>query len=142
MRHPLARLFYTWVILALGVLVSAHVVPGISYANTATLIVVVLLLSLLNAILKPLLLFFTLPFIVLTMGIGILLINALLFYMVGGLVTGFHVAGFGSAFLGGLIVSLTNFLINFLFFGRARVQTGSGRSRKGVRGKDDDVIDI
>lgn len=132
------RLLYTWLILALGVLASAHIVPGISYADTPTLVVVVLLLSLFNAVLKPLLLLFTLPFIVLTMGIGVLFINAFLFLMVGWLVQGFYVAGFGSAFLGGLIISLLTVLTNFLFRGRKRSQSPEKR----FRGRDDDVIDI
>ena len=58
--------------------------------------------------LKPVLLLFALPFILLTLGLGVLVINALLFYWVGKLVEGFHVAGFGPALWGALIVSLTN----------------------------------
>jgi putative membrane protein len=149
MTNRFTRLLYTWIILAVGVVVSAHVVPGISYANGASLVVAVLLLSLLNMVLKPILVLFTLPFIVLTMGIGILLINAFLFLIVGRLVEGFQVAGFGSAFLGSLIVSLLSLFINFLFFGRANIrvdiQRGGGAKRstqKRFRGKDDDVIDI
>src|SRR5690606_20107449 len=101
MPNPLTRLIHTWLLLALGILASAHIVPGIAYDSVGTLIVVVILLSLFNFFLKPVLLLFTLPFIVLTLGIGVLFINAFLFLLVGALVEGFHVAGFGSAFLGG-----------------------------------------
>lgn len=143
MRHPFPRLIYSWLLLALGVLVSAHIVPGISYENLPTLVVVAVLLSLFNAILKPILLLFTLPFIVLTMGVGILFINAFLFYLVGHLVDGFHVAGFGAAFLGGLIVSIVSFLINSIL-GQPRPGRRGNRPgpTKRVRAKDDDVIDI
>ncbi|MEI7673207.1 MAG: phage holin family protein, partial [Deltaproteobacteria bacterium] len=89
-------------------------VPGISYDTGGTLAAVVLVLSFFNAVLKPLLLFFTLPFIVLSLGIGVWIINALLFYFVGRLVDGFYVAGFGSALLGAFIVSMTNLLMNRL----------------------------
>jgi putative membrane protein len=55
---------------------------------------------------KPLLVLFALPFVVLTLGVGILFINALLYLLVGRVVGGFEVDGFGSAFLGALIVTL------------------------------------
>jgi putative membrane protein len=85
-------------------------------------------------VVKPFLLLFTLPFIVLTLGIGIWLINAVLFYFVGRLVDGFHVAGFGSALLGALIVSLTNLLMT-------RLLTPPPAPPKPAA-KRDDVIDI
>jgi putative membrane protein len=128
--------------LAAGVLVSAHVVPGIHYDTVPTLVVVVILLSLFNAILKPILLLFTLPFIVLTMGIGILFINALLFLLVGGLVNGFHVDGFWAAFWGGLIISIISFLTNALLSVSPPNQPKKGGPAKRMPPKDEDVIDI
>ena len=114
MNNAFVNLLVRWFVLALGVVLSAKIVPGIRYDTVATLAVVVLVLSFFNAVLKPLLLLFTLPFIVLSLGIGVWVINAILFYFVGSLVDGFHVAGFGSALLGALIVSLTNLLLNRL----------------------------
>ena len=108
MNHPFVNLLVRCMILALGVALSTAIVPGISYDTTSTLAVVVLVLSFFNAVLKPLLLLFSLPFIILSLGLGIWFINAVLFYFAGRLVAGFHVAGFGSALLGALIVSLTN----------------------------------
>jgi len=139
MNQPFVNLLVRWLVLALGVVLSTKIVPGISYDTGTTLFVVVLLLSLFNAVLKPLLLLFTLPFIVLTMGVGIWLINALLFYFVGRLVDGFHVAGFGSALLGALIVSLTNLILNRLL---APPRPSGGPGRSGAPAKRDDVIDI
>lgn len=114
MNNAFVNLLVRWFVLALGVVLSTKIVPGISYDTGTTLAVVVLVLSFFNAVLKPLLLLFTLPFIVLSLGIGIWIINAMLFYFVGRLVDGFHVAGFGSALLGALIVSMTNLLMNRL----------------------------
>jgi putative membrane protein len=114
MSNAFVNLLVRWFVLALGVVLSTKIVPGISYDTGTTLAVVVVVLSFFNAVLKPLLLLFTLPFIVLSLGIGIWIINALLFYFVGRLVDGFQVAGFGSALLGALIVSLTNLLMNRL----------------------------
>jgi putative membrane protein len=114
MSNAFVNLLVRWFVLALGVVLSTKIVPGISYDTGTTLAVVVVVLSFFNAVLKPLLLLFTLPFIVLSLGVGIWIINAILFYFVGRLVDGFHVAGFGSALLGALIVSLTNLLMNRL----------------------------
>lgn len=139
MNQPFVNLLVRWLVLALGVVLSTKIVPGISYDTGTTLFVVVLLLSLFNAVLKPLLLLFTLPFIVLTLGVGIWLINALLFYFVGRLVDGFHVAGFGSALLGALIVSLTNMILNRLL---TPPSPPGGPGRSGAPAKRDDVIDI
>ena len=135
MNNAFVNLLVRWVILALGVVLSAKIVKGISYDTESTLVVVVLLLSFFNAVLKPLLLLFTLPFVVLTLGIGIWLINALLFYFVGRLVEGFHVASFGSALFGALIVSVTNLVLN-------RLLAPPRRPGPSPAGKRDDVIDI
>jgi putative membrane protein len=137
MNNAFVNLLLRWLILALGVLLSAKLVPGIGYDSGGSLVAVVLLLSVCNILLKPLLLLFTLPFIVLTMGLGIWLINAVLFYFVGRLVDGFHVAGFGSALLGALIVSITSMVINRLLTPPPKPPSGPAGGRKGG-----DVIDI
>jgi putative membrane protein len=126
-----------WSIIAVGVALSAHVVPGITYDDGVTLIVVVALLSLFNAILKPLLVIFTLPFVVLSLGLGIWVINALLFLWVSRLVPGFHVRDFWAALWGSLIVSLTNIILTSLL--KTRQVTAAPPP---PRPKPDDVIDI
>jgi putative membrane protein len=135
MNNTFVNLLVRWFVLALGVVLSTKIVPGISYDTGTTLAVVVVVLSFFNAVLKPLLLLFTLPFIVLSLGIGIWIINAILFYFVGRLVDGFYVAGFGSALLGALIVSLTNLLLNRLLAPPRRPDPPPAARR-------DDVIDI
>ena len=138
MNNAFVNLVLRWLMLALGVVLSTKLVPGIHCDDGATLLVVVLLLSFFNVVLKPLLLLFTLPFIVLSLGLGIWLINALLFYVVGRLVDGFHVAGFGSALFGALIVSVTNMILNNLM--RPPPRPPAPRPPGG--GKTEDVIDI
>jgi putative membrane protein len=137
MNNAFVNLLLRWMVLALGVLLSTRLVPGITCDSGMTLTVVVLLLSFLNVVLKPLLVLFTLPFIVLTMGLGIILINAFLFYFVGRLVNGFTVAGFGSALLGAVVVSLTNVILSRLMMPPPKPPKGGPRS-----GKQGDVIDI
>jgi putative membrane protein len=109
------QLLMRWAVLALGVVLAAKIVPGIHCDDGATLLAVVVLLSLFNAFLKPILVLFTLPFIAVTLGLGMIVINALLFLFVGRLVNGFHVEGFGSAVAGSIVVSVTNILLSRLW---------------------------
>lgn len=144
------QLLKTWLLLALGVIIAAHTARGIGYDSIGALVVAVLLLTFCNVVLKPLLMLFSLPFIVLTFGVGIWLINALLFMLVGALVEGFHVLSFWNALWGALVVSLTGVAANIFFGGsRINVQAGSSQTmnrtppqkRKPLK-DDDDVIDI
>lgn len=118
MNHPVVQLLLRWCVLAVGVTLATRIIHGIHYDSGGTLLVVVLLLSLFNAILKPLLLLFALPFIVMTLGVGLVvinvLVNALLFSWVGRLVDGFYVDGFWTAIGGALVVSLTSFVADRL----------------------------
>lgn len=145
MRSPFVQLLLRWVVLALGVTLATKLIPGIRCDDGPTLIAVVLLLSFFNAILKPLLLVFTFPFILLTMGLGIVVINALLFLFVGRLVDGFHVAGFWSAVGGALIVSFTNIVLSGLFASRGQRPAAPPAPPPAERKRRDDggdVIDI
>jgi putative membrane protein len=137
--NALLQLLLRWAIMALGVVLATKLVNGIHCDDGSTLFAVVLLLTFFNAILKPLLVVFTLPFIVLTMGFGIIVINALLFLFVGRLVDGFYVEGFWSAVGGALIVSITNIAFSGLLGKKSpRKET----PRKPHREKRDDAIDI
>ena len=157
----LKQLFKSWLLLALGVTIAAHTAGGgIRYESAGALLVAVLLLSALNLVLKPLLLLFSLPFIILTFGVGIWLINALLFLLVGSLVDGFVVASFWNALWGALVVSLTAAAANALFGktkveiraqrsrrdpnlnGSRRPNPGRPRQRRPIKDDDDDVIDV
>ena len=92
---------------------------------------------------RPLLLVVSLPLLLSTLGLFILVINALLLWMVGSLVKGFHVLGFWPAFWGALVISIVSLISNF-FLGRGprvRVKKGGGR-RKSGDGSDGPVIDV
>jgi putative membrane protein len=138
MKHPLLQMLVRWSVLALGVALSTKFIPGIRCDGPFTLMCVVLLLTFFNAILKPLLVFFTLPFIVLSLGVGLIIINAALFYLVGRIVDGFSVAGFWPALGGALVVGLTNMVVSQLLRGK---RPPSGPSPKPKSGGSD-VIDI
>jgi putative membrane protein len=144
-RHPLVTLLLRWMINALGIMVAAFLIPGIDYQDNRSLVIVVVLLGLFNAFLKPILVFFTLPFVVLTLGVGVLVINALLFLLAAHLVDGFEVSGFFAAFFGALIVSVFNLVLGRMVGDPAmprRTPPGGPPRRGGGRNRDDDVIDV
>ena len=150
----LKQILKSWLLIALGVLIASNIFEGIRYTDQGALLTAVLLLSLSNVFLKPLLLLFALPFIILSFGLGIWLINALLFLLVANLVDGFSVDSLSYALAGAFIVSMTGAFANILF-GKNRLQVhasynANGRknfnaSRSNVSRKslnDDDIIDI
>jgi putative membrane protein len=142
MNHSFTQLLLRWAILALGVAIATRIIPGIHCVDASALLVVVILLSFFNAILKPILVLFTLPFILVTLGLGVIVINALLFLFVGKLVDGFEVAGFWSAVGGSLVVSLTNLFVSRLLKKSTRPTGPTPPTRPREPRKGDDVIDI
>jgi putative membrane protein len=87
--------------------------------------VAALLLGLVNVTLRPILLLLTLPLTVLTLGLFALVINGAMLALVASVVKGVHVAGFGSAILGAVIISLVGGLLSWLLRPRPRVRVGS-----------------
>lgn len=143
MNSKFLQLLMRWAVLAVGVVLATKLVNGIRCDDWATLLTVVLLLSFFNAIIKPLLVLFTLPFIIVTMGLGIVVINALLFLLVGRLVHGFYVAGFWPAVWGALVVSITNLILNAVMKNNTRPPAPPAPPSSPARGGGGgDVIDI
>lgn len=135
-----------WLCMIPGVVLAGYAIDGIVFDNPWKLVLMAAVLSLLNLFVRPLLIFFALPFILLTLGLGVFLINAVLLYFAGALVPGFDVTSFGAALLGSLLASLVNVIVA-LFFGPGI----SGRSfhiekRRGPRAvrrkPKEDVIDV
>lgn len=118
-----------WIINTLGVLLAANMVRGIQCDSIVGLLAASLLLGILNAVLKPIMVFFSLPFLLVSMGLFLLIINAMLLYLVGWLVKPFHVASFGAAFWGALIISIVSWLANWFTGGNAS-PSGIGRRRR------------
>ena len=106
-----------WLITTIAVLVAAHLIPGISYEGWEALLGASLLLGIINAFIRPVLLLLSFPFIIVTMGIFIFVINALLLLLVSKLVTGFLVSGFWTAFFGAIVISLVSWVLSSFFRG-------------------------
>lgn len=137
------KILQSWILIAVGVIIAANTSDGIEYEHESALFLVVIVLSFLNLVLKPLLLFFTLPFILVSLGLGIWIINALLFLLASKIVQGFVVDSFGAALWGALVVSLTSIVANMLIR-----KTGSNRPRASNhrqpsnKNSNEDIIDI
>lgn len=100
-------------ILAVALAIAAAVVPGISVASAGTLIFAALIMGLVNALIRPVVVIFTLPLTIFTFGLFLLVINAAMFGLVAWLLPGFEVSGFFAALLGWLIVSLVSGLASW-----------------------------
>src|SRR5512140_1836767 len=103
-----------WIIMTVAVLIAGSVIPGFRVDSPVAAFVAAVILSLLNAFIRPILIILTLPINILTLGLFILVINAILVYLVAGLVHGHGllIDRFGAAFLGALVISIVSTLLN------------------------------
>jgi putative membrane protein len=109
------RLILKWVLNSFALFFVMKLIPGIQIDRFSDLLVATLVLGLLNAFLRPLVILFTLPVTILTLGLFTLVINGVMFYLAAQLVSGFHVTGFGAAFLAALLFSLFSSVLNMVF---------------------------
>lgn len=114
MPQNLLSFLKRWLITAVAVALAAQMVPGIVCTTPMGLILAALLLGLLNAFVRPVMLLLSLPLLIFTLGLFILVINALLLYAVGHLLKDFHVESFAAAFWGSLIISIISLVLNSL----------------------------
>jgi putative membrane protein len=110
------------VIAALGLWLATRWVHGIFIDTPTTLVLAGILLGVVNAVIRPLAIILTLPLTVVTIGLFLLVVNAAMLGLVAWVLPGFHLNGFGAAFLAALIVSVTGWLGSLLFGSRARVE--------------------
>ena len=110
------RIIAIWVINALALLALPYVFSSIHVESFGTALLVALVLGLINTLLRPLLVLLTLPVTLLTLGLFIFVINALLFQLTGHLVSGFDVGGFWSALFGAIAYSVISWALHALLF--------------------------
>ncbi|SRR5258707_2044301 len=122
MPSGLKKFIKSWLTNTLAVLVAVYIVQGIHYGKPLDLFVASLLLGILNAFLRPILMFLALPLLIFSLGLFMLIINALLLYSVGLLLRPhFYVDDFWSAFWGALIISVVSLILN--------IMTGTSKAR-------------
>lgn len=101
-------LLLVWILNAVALLVVAYLLPGITVASFGSALIAALVLGLLNAVVKPLLVLLTLPLTIVTLGLFLLVLNALVFWWAGSILKGFQVDGFWWAVIGAIVYSLVS----------------------------------
>ncbi|MCE5212760.1 MAG: phage holin family protein [Deltaproteobacteria bacterium] len=102
-----------WVVNAVLLMLIPYIVPGIEIKNFGTALVAALVLAFVNALIKPILILLTLPINLLTLGLFILVINALMFWLVSAIVKGFYISGFWPALFAALVFSIFSLVLNY-----------------------------
>lgn len=107
-------LLLVWILNAVALLVVAYLLPGIAVASFGSALIAALVLGLLNTIVKPILTLLTLPITIVTLGLFLFVINALVFWLAGSVLDGFKVNGFWWAMIGAIVYSLVSGLLSRL----------------------------
>ena len=134
-----------WLVLTVAVWVAALIVPGIGYDNWQSLVVAALILGILNSLAKPALQVLSLPFIILTFGLFLLVVNAIVLGLTAWLVRGFWVSGFWPAVGGSLVISIVSMFLGYtgarrrVVIRRTETLFSDGRRPPSGRGR---VIDV
>lgn len=108
------KLILRWILLAGALLLLANVYPGVQVNNFTSALIAAAVLGLLNTLVRPILVVLTLPVTILTLGLFLFVINALMFWAAGGMLGGFHVDGFLAALIGSLLYSAAALVIDFV----------------------------
>ena len=107
-------LLIRWALNAAALLAVAYIYPGVHVEGFLAAAIAALVLGLVNAVIRPILVILTLPVTILTLGLFIFVINALLFWFVAEVVKGFSVTGFTAALIGSLLYSVLTLLTSWL----------------------------
>ncbi|WP_374406645.1 phage holin family protein [Hydrogenophaga sp.] len=102
----------TWLLAACALLLVAYLYPGVQVQNFTSALIAALVIGLFNMVLRPVLVLLTLPVTIVTLGLFLFVINALMFWAAASILDGFHVNGFGVALLGSLIYSALMLLVD------------------------------
>jgi putative membrane protein len=106
------KMLVRWLLLAAALLLVAHVYPGVTVRSFGSAMVAALVIGLFNTLLRPILVLLTLPVTVVTLGLFLFVINALMFYFAASVLNGFEVNGFVAALIGSLIYSACGIVID------------------------------
>ncbi|MFH1427006.1 MAG: phage holin family protein [Patescibacteria group bacterium] len=109
------KLILRWLILAVAILITAYILPGVGVSGVWAALWLALFLGLVNIIIKPFLIIITLPINILTLGLFTFVINALLILLSASVIKGFTVDGFWWALLFSVALSVISYILNKLF---------------------------
>ena len=105
------RLLLKWLLSAASLLFVAYIYSGVEVKSFTSALIAAFVIGLFNVVLRPVLVVLTLPVTIVTVGLFLFVINALMFWTAASVLDGFHVAGFGAALLGSLIYSVLGLII-------------------------------
>ncbi|MCH2246824.1 phage holin family protein [Crocosphaera watsonii WH 8501] len=111
----MSQFILTWVITALSLLITAYLIPGITINGFTVAAIATLVMGLINAIVKPILLLFTLPLTILTLGLFLFVVNAISFSLVSYFTPGFTVNSFLDALFGSIVLSIVSSFLGKIF---------------------------
>ena len=106
------RLLFKWLLSAAALLAVAYLYSGVQITGFSAALIAALVIGLLNSVLRPILVILTLPVTVVTLGLFLFVINALMFWAAASLLAGFNVNGFAAALIGSLIYSVLAIVID------------------------------
>ena len=106
------RILINWLVTTVAILITAYLLPGVTMRSLAAAVVTALVLGLINAIVRPILIVLTLPLTIVTLGLFIFVLNALLVLLTSAIVPGFEVRSFWWALLFSLVFSLVSFVLH------------------------------
>ena len=112
MKNTVFRILLRWFMNGLGIWAAARLLPGIEYDYFATIVVAALIFSLINATIRPIVVIFSLPAILITLGFFMLIVNAFMVYLTSVFYEPFIVRDFGSALLAAIIIGLVNYILS------------------------------
>ncbi|MES2190009.1 MAG: phage holin family protein [Pseudomonadota bacterium] len=108
------KLILKWLLSAVALLLVAYLYSGVVVTSFTSALIAALVLGALNTIVRPILVLLTLPVTLVTVGLFLFVINALMFWAAASLVSGLNVTGFGAALIGSLIYSVLQLAIEFV----------------------------
>lgn len=117
-----------WLVITVAILLASKILPGIHVASLTTAVIAAAILGIINAFLRPVLIILTFPLTVLTLGVFIFVINALMLLLVSVFVHDFKVDSFFWAFLGALVISIVSWIAN-RFINRSNDKPEGGKRR-------------
>ncbi|MFC1646834.1 phage holin family protein [Patescibacteria group bacterium] len=108
------KLIANWVLNAIALYLVSQALAGIVLKDFQSAMIAILIFSLVNTLVKPILILLTLPVTIVSLGLFTFVINALLFYFVGRLTPGLSISGFGDAFWGAILYSIFTSILRFI----------------------------
>jgi len=106
-----------WGVTALALWLTSFIFHGISFSSKKSLLISALLLGFVNAVIRPVVIILTIPLTLVTFGLFLLVINAVMMLLVSALVQGFRISGFWTAFFASIVVTLISIFVSMLIFG-------------------------